>query len=321
MRRGLALTVLFATLAVPPFSACADESRPKKKNADVENIGSRDVTRGTWNLYSPERELELGEELARKNEASSRLLKDAFVVEYVTEVADRIGRNSDLRVPLRVRVVDSDEIDAFALPGGHFFVTTGLLLEARTEAELAAVMSHEIAHVAARHATRSMTRVKVWNLASLPLLFFGGPVVYGIQQGLALAVPLTFLRFSRNDEREADFLGLQYHAASGYDPVAFIDFFERIRQREKTQRGGIAKAFSTHPMTRDRIITAERTIEQVLPPREEYVVTTSRHAEVQQHLESLQGERRRRESDQNPVLRRRDLKSDSSGEGKKPLPF
>ena len=321
MRRRLAFAVLLAILVVPSSSASADTPQKKKKNADVENIGSRDVTRGTWNLYSPESELELGAELARKNELSSRLLKDPFVVDYVAEVADRIGRNSDLRVPLRVRVVDSDEVNAFALPGGHFFVTTGLLLEARTEAELAAVMSHEIAHVAARHATRNMTRVKVWNWASLPLLFFGGPVAYGIQQGLTLAVPLTFLKFSRNDEREADFLGLQYHAASGYDPVAFIDFFERVRQQEKKQRGGIAKAFSTHPMTRDRITAAEQTIEQVLPLREEYVVTTSRYAEVQQYLTNLQGERRRRESGQNPVLRRRGWDKNPTGEGKKPTPF
>ena len=319
MRRGLAFPLLLLTLAASGPSASAD--KPKKKNADPQNIGRRDVTRGTWNLYSQERELQVGDELARQTEASSRLLRDPLVLDYVTEVADRIARNSDLRVPLRVRIVDSDEVNAFALPGGHFFVTTGLLLEARTEAELAGLMSHEIAHVAARHATRGMTRVKVWNWASLPLLFFGGPVAYGIQQGLALAVPLTFLKFSRNDEREADFLGLQYHAASGYDPAAFIDFFERTRQREKTEHGGIAKAFSSHPMTRDRITAAERTIEQVLPPREEYVVTTSRHDEVQEHLEGLLGERRRHESNQSPVLRRRGLQKESSGEGKKPLPF
>ena len=319
MRRGLVFSVLLLTLATSGLPAFAD--KPKKKNSDPQNIGRRDVTRGTWNLYSPERELQLGDELARQTEVSSRLLEDPLVLAYVTEVADRVARHSDLRVPLRVRVVDSDEVNAFALPGGHFFVTTGLLLEARTEAELAGVTSHEIAHVASRHATRGMTRVKVWNWASLPLLFFGGPVVYGIQQGLALAVPLTFLQFSRNDEREADFLGLQYHVASGYDPVAFIDFFERTRQREKTQRGGIAKAFSSHPMTRDRITAAERTIEQVLPPREEYVVTTSRYDELQQHLESLLGERRRQESNQSPVLRRRGSQKESSGEGKKLLPF
>ena len=319
MRRRLALYLLAATLGLPFHSADAD--KPKKKNADPQNIGRRDVTRGTWNLYSPERELELGAELARKSEASVRILKDPIVLDFVTEVADRIGRNSDLRTPLRVRVIDSDEVDALALPGGHLFVTTGLLLEARTEAELAGVMSHEIAHLAARHATRGMTRIKVWNWASLPLLFFGGPVAYGIQQGLSLAVPLTFLKFSRNDEREADFLGLQYHAACGYDPVAFIDFFERMRQQEKSSQGGIARAFSTHPMTRDRIAAAERTIEQVLPLREEYVVTTSRYAEVQQHLESLSGERRRKDSAQNPVLRRRGPRKQSIVEGRQLPPF
>jgi len=319
MRPRLALSLLAATLGLPFFSAHAD--KPKQKNADPQNIGRRDVTRGTWNLYSPERELELGAELARRNELSVRLLKDPVVLDFVSDLADRIGRNSDLRVPLRVRVIDSDEVNVLALPGGHLFVTTGLLLEAQTEAELAGVMSHEIAHLAARHATRGMTRVKVWNWASLPLLFFGGPVAYGIQQGLSLAVPLTFLKFSRNDEREADFLGLQYHAASGYDPVAFIDFFERMRRREKTPLGGIAKAFSTHPMTRDRITAAERTIEQVLPVREEYVVTTSRHTEVQQYLERLSGERRRENQGRNPVLRRRAPRRESAEEGKQLPPF
>ncbi len=309
MRRRLALSLLAATLGFPFESVLAD--KPKQKNADPQNIGRRDVTRGTWNLYSPERELELGDELARRNEVSARLLKDPEVLGFVAELADRIGRNSDLRVPMRVRVIDSDEVNALALPGGHLFVTTGLLQEARSEAELAAVLAHEIAHVAARHTTRSMTRVRVWSWASLPLLFFGGPVAYGIQQGLTLAVPLTFLKFSRNDEREADFLGLQYHAASGYDPVAFVDFFERLRQREKAPLGGIAKAFSTHPMTRDRITAAKRTIEQVLPLREEYVVTTSRHAEMQQYLGRLSGEKGR-ELGPSPVLRRRSPRRESA---------
>jgi predicted Zn-dependent protease len=210
-------------------------------------------------------------------------------------------------VPAQVRVVDSDELNAFALPGGHFFINTGLILEAQTEAELASMIAHEIAHVAARHATKQRTKANIWNWASIPLLLFGGPLAYSIYQGAAIAVPLTFLKFSRNAEQEADFLGLQYHYKAGYDPVAFVDFFERLKRREKEgERGGIAKVFSTHPMTKDRIKQAEDVIERYLPEREEYVVTTSRFDQVRSYLERLLGQRARaRQPGAGPLLRDR----------------
>ncbi len=302
MRRVIVLLLACTLLNVP--TAPAGQSK-KKKNADTENIGQRDINKGSWNMYSPEREMALGEELARQAERSSRLLHDPVVLVYVTEVAERIARHSDLRMPLQVRVVDSDEVNAFALPGGHFFVNTGLLLEAQSEAELAAVIAHEVAHVAARHATKQMTKVQIWNLVSIPLLVVGGPVAYGVRQGLALAIPLTFLKFSRNAEREADFLGQQYHEASGYDPAAFVAFFERMKVMEKSPQASIARAFSTHPMTRERIVAAERTIEQTLPPREEYVVTTSRHEEVRDYLRNLEGQHRLEGEAGGPVLRKR----------------
>ena len=248
--------------------------------------------------------MQLGHMMATETERSVALLTDPEVLGYINEVAGRIARNSDSQLPLQVRVVDSNEVNAFALPGGHFFINTGLILEARTEAELASVIAHEVAHVAARHATKRMTKAEIWNWASIPLAFIGGPAAYWVSQGLALAVPLTFLKFSRNAEREADFLGLQYHYAAGYDPVAFVDFFERLKRLEKERKGGIAKAFSTHPMTKDRIVAAGKTIDQILPPREAYVVTTSRHDEVRSYLRQLLGERERREA-ADPVLRKR----------------
>ena len=318
MRQGIAF-LLALSLLITPTTASAGSK--KKRNADTENIGQRDINKGSWNLYSPEREVALGAQLAREAERSARLLDDPVVTAYVSGVAEGIGRNSDLRVSLRVRVIDSEELNAFALPGGHFFITTGLILQSESEAELAAVVGHEVAHVAARHATKQMTRVQLWNWMSIPLLFVGGPVAYGVQQGLALAVPLSFLKFSRNAEREADFLGQQYHYASGYDPVAFVDFFERVKKQMKCERGGIARAFSTHPMTRDRIVAAERTIEEVLPPREEYVVTTSRFDEVRAYLEGLQGERRRREASNGPVLRKRNAEEDAEAKPKTAPPF
>jgi len=272
---------------------------------DPAQIGRRDINKGKWNFYSPEREIALGRSLATEIERTNQLLRDPLVVGYVTEIAERVVRNSDCRVPIQVRVLDSSQVDAFALPGGYFFISTGMLLEAQTEAELAAIVAHEVAHVAARHATRQMTRVRIWNLMSVPLLFFGGPVAYAVQQGAAIAVPLAFLKFSRDAEREADWLGLEYHYASGYDPVAFVDFFERIKRLEKGKRGGIARAFSTHPMARDRIVAAERFIEQHLPSREEYVVNTSQYDDVRGYLADLLNQRMWQQEGPAPVLRKR----------------
>lgn len=305
MRQGISFLVALL-LCLTPTPGFAGGQKQKKKHSDPETIGRRDINKGSLNFYSLESEVALGEELARNVVRTSRLLDDPLVTQYLTRVADRIGRHSDLRMPLRVRVLDSDEINAFALPGGHFFATTGLLLETRSEAELASVIAHEIAHAAARHATKQMSRLRLWNWLSIPLLFLGGPVAYGIQQGLAIAVPLSFLKFSRNAEREADFLGQQYQYASGYDPVAFMDFFERMKQKQKGERGGIAKVFSTHPMTRDRVVAAERNIEQYLPPQEEYVVTTSEFDDVRAYLANLIGERRREEEARGLLLHRRE---------------
>jgi len=318
MRHSIAFLIAFVLL-FPPNALTAKNK--KKRNADIEGIGERDINRGSWNLYSPEREMELGERLARDVERSSRLLYDPVVTAYIRQLADRMARHSDLRMPLQVRVIDSDEINAFALPGGHFFINTGLILETQNEAELASVIAHEIAHVAARHATKQITRAQLWNWVSFPLIFVGGPVGLGLQQGLMLAVPLTFLKFSRNFEREADFLGQQYHYAAGYDPAAFLDFFERMKQKERKEHGGIAKAFSTHPMTKERIVAAEHTIEADLPPRDEYVVTTSRHDEIRAYLRDRLFLRVHREERSGPVLRKRGVPQTSPLPGEKRLPF
>jgi len=308
-----AVAAILAGLLFCPATAPAQNKKDPK--FDIGQIGSRDISKGKWNFYSPEREMELGRQLAQDAERTSHLLTDPFVVRYVAAVGERIARNSDLRVPLQVRVVNSGEVDAFALPGGYFFITTGMLLQVQTEAELAGVISHEIAHVAARHATRQMTRAQIWNLVSIPLVFAGGTVAYAIQQAASLAVPLTFLKFSRNSEKEADVLGLQYHYTSGYDPAAFVTFFERIRRLEKDERGGIARMFSSHPMTRDRIVAAERFIERHLPAREEYVVNTSEHDRIHKYLVEFLRQQELRES-LTPVLRAQ-TESESKPELKK----
>jgi beta-barrel assembly-enhancing protease len=304
------LVVLVAAACVP-----AAEAQGRQRHADVDEIGDRDITRGSWNFFSPEREYELGRQLAAEAAASVLLLRDPLVHAYITDLTDLIVRNSDAVTPVEIYVVDSDELNAFALPGGFFFINTGLILAAETEAELTSVIAHEVAHVAARHGTRQMTKARIWNFASLPLFFFGGPVAYAIHQTAALAVPMTFLKFSRNNEREADFLGLQYHYKAGYDPLAFVDFFERMKaleKRGKDEPGGIARVFSSHPMTRDRVRRAMRTIEQHLPERELYVVNTSGHDEVRNHLRRLLGERLRRSDDEEgPVLR---IRTEAAGE-------
>lgn len=273
------LLVLLLMLSLPGTAAA-------QKHKDVENIGARDINKGSWNLYSLEREMELGRSLAMEVESSARLLRDPRVQAYTDGLVQRLVRNSDSQVPFTVKVIDSDEVNVFALPGGFFYVNTGMILAAETEAELAGMLAHEIAHVTARHATKQASKARLFQLFSLPLIFVSGPVGYGIQQALGLAVPLTFLKFQRNAEREADFLGLQYTFRAGYDATALIDFLERLKEEDFQAR--IPGAFSTHPMTKDRIQRAQKEIAEVLPPRSESVVSTSGFEEIKAHLRRLQ---------------------------------
>lgn len=278
--RALTRLVLLSVLVCLPPAGWA------QKHKDIENIGQRDINEGSWNLYSIEKEIELGRKLAAEVEATSRLLRDPRVQGYVQDIVQNLARNSDARLPFTVRVIDSDELNAFALPGGFLYVNTGLILEAETEAELAGILAHELAHVTARHATKQATKARLFQWLSLPLIFIGGPVGYGIQQALGLAVPLTFLKFNRNAEREADFLGLQYSYRAGYDPVALVHFLERLKQADRESR--LASVFSSHPMTKDRIQRAQKGIAEVLSPRKEYVVSTSRFDRMQDYLQRLQ---------------------------------
>jgi predicted Zn-dependent protease len=277
-RRPYRAALLAGLLALPIALAA-------QKNRDVEKIGQRDINKGSLNLYSLEREIQVGRQLAADVEASSHLLRDARVQGYVEDLVQNLVRNSDANVPFTVRVIDSDELNAFALPGGFLYVHTGLISEARTEAELAGVLAHEIAHVTARHATKQASKAQLFSWLSIPLIFVGGPVAYGVSQAMNVAGPLAFLKFSRNAEREADFLGLQYSYRAGYDPTGLIDFLERIKRKESESR--LSKLFSTHPMTRDRVQRAQKAMASVLPPRDEYVVTTSRFEETRRHLRRL----------------------------------
>src|SRR5690242_19795503 len=234
MRFSARAAVLFLSVALlAPVSFGSD----KKK--DPEEIGNRDVGKGV-NFYSLEKEIALGKQLAQEVERQAKIIDDPVIAEYVNRVGQNLVRNSDAKVPFTIKVLDSEEVNAFALPGGFFFVNSGLILKADNESELAGVMAHEIAHVAARHGTRQATRGTIINYASIPLIFMGGWTGYAIRQGAGLAIPLGFLTFSRGFEKEADFLGLQYMYKSGYDPTAFVDFFEKIQSMEKKKPGSIS---------------------------------------------------------------------------------
>jgi beta-barrel assembly-enhancing protease len=260
------------------------EKKKVPSKYDINHIGDRGVGNGA-NRYSLERERKLGHALAQHVDMSSKLVTDPVITEYVNRLGQRIVRNSDARVPFTIKVIKSDDINAFSLPGGYFYVYTGMILTADNEAELVSVMAHEVAHVAARHATRAETRMKIWRYASIPLVFGG------------LAAPMLSMKFGRDAEREADLLGLEYEYAAGYDPQAFVQFFEKLHAKEKQNQNVAEKAFATHPATEDRIRRGQKEISSLLPDKAEYVVDTSEFQEVKVRVANLMHER--------PVLHRR----------------
>jgi predicted Zn-dependent protease len=318
MRRVLTLATALA-LSVPLVSVAAfgadvdpkvsdkDKKDKEKKVApkkDPDEIGNRDVGKGV-NFYSIEKEIALGKGLAQEVERQSKIVDDPVIAEYINRVGQNLVRNSDAKVPFTIKMVDTEEVNAFALPGGFFFVNSGLMLKAESEAELAGVMAHEIAHVAARHGTRQATRGQIAQLSTIPLIFMGGWTGYGIRQAASIAIPIGFLTFSRGFESEADMLGLQYMYKAGYDPGAFVDFFEKIQSLEKRKPGTMSKVFSSHPPTEDRITTAQKNIQDLLKERPEYVVTTSEFNDIKGRLQALHNRRKVDDKDLNrPTLRK-----------------
>jgi beta-barrel assembly-enhancing protease len=285
---------------------------------DVDAVGNRNVGcgRGVGNWYSIEHQVADGRRYAQMIESQVKLINDPVITEYVNRVGQNIVRNSDAQVPFTIKVIDSDVVNAMALPGGFFYVNSGLILAADEEAELAGVMAHEIAHVAACHYGREMTRANLLQMASIPFIFMGGAIGYAGYEAAGLAIPMTFLKFSRGFEAQADYLGIQYMYRAGYDPSAFVSFFEKIQAMEKKKPGTLSKAFDTHPQTPDRIEKSQEEIQKILPSKKEYVVTTSEFDEVKARLASI--ENRHKVIDQKdankPTLRRAST-SDGNGNG------
>jgi predicted Zn-dependent protease len=304
----------------PPAQDTSTPAAPEKpdKNApppgslnNLDAIGNRNVgcNKGMGNWYSLDKQVAMGRQYSQQVEHSAKMVSDPEVTEYINRLGQNLVRNSDAKVPFTIKVIDTDDVNAFALPGGFFYVNSGLILAADNEAELAGVMAHEIGHVAACHVAREQTRGNIVNLASIPLIFVpGGWAVYeGAQVALGIGVPLTFMKFSRNFEAEADFLGMEYMYKAGYDPQSFISFFEKIEAQEKKKPGTLAKAFASHPMTPDRVAAAQQEMKAVLPARPEYIVDTSEFQLVKGRLASLENRHKVQNDKDNkdrPTLRR-----------------
>jgi predicted Zn-dependent protease len=286
----------------------------QNKKDDPAQIGNRDVGKGV-NIYSIEREMALGKQLAQEVQRQAKIVDDPLISEYINRIGQNLVRNSDAKVPFTFQLIEGDSPNAFALPGGYIFVYTGLIKIADEEDELAAALAHEIAHVAARHMTKQATKSEIINIASIPasVILGGGLAGIAARQGANLGIPAAFLHFTRKDEAEADYLGLQYLYAAGYDPNGAVSIFEKLESLQKSKPGTVARIFSTHPMDADRIQKAESEINRILPARDEYVINTSEYRGMRERLitrdmrkksNAAQG----REDDQDrPTIRRRDL--------------
>jgi tetrahydromethanopterin S-methyltransferase subunit G len=289
---------------------------------DVNAVGTRNIGgRGMGNWYSTESEIRMGKQYADEIEKSTKFITDPVVTEYINRIGQNIVKNSDCKVPFTIKVIDTDEINAMALPGGFFYVNSGLVLAADEEAELGGVMAHEIAHVCAHHAAREMTRANYAQIGMVPLIMMTGYTWtgYGIYEAAQLMIPITFLEFSREFEAQADYLGVQYMYRAGYDPQAFVTFFEKVENLEKQKPGAVAKVFENHPQTPDRIEHTEEEIASILPPKDEYLVTTSEFNDVKARLARIENKRRILDRKPGkPTLRRASTADDSGDKSDRP---
>ena len=303
------VTIFFLTVAIFVVPATA------RKNEDVENIGNRGISGGRVygifpNMISLEKEIELGQQVAAEFEQTALLLDDPVVNEYIDRISQNIVKHSDAKVPFHVKVVDTDEVNAFAFPGGFFYVNKGLILAAENESELAGVIAHEISHVTARHATTRMSKGQYMQIAAIPAMVFGGYwTQMALQNGLGLGINLELLGVTRDSEREADQLGIQYLWNTGYDPNGFVSFFEKLQAEEKDKPGRLAGWFRTHPSTDNRIIAALDE-QRYLPEKDSYIVNTSEFDRIKARVQAYDDaqkydEERDPNEPKRPTLKRR----------------
>jgi beta-barrel assembly-enhancing protease len=281
--------------------ACTVPLGAQSKKDDINQIGNRDVGKGV-NFYSLEKEMALGKQLAQEVQRQAKMVDDPLISEYVNRVGQNLVRNSDAKVPFTFQVIENEVPNAFSLPGGYVFVNTGLIEIAEEEDELAGAMAHEIAHVAARHMTREATKSQIAGLGTLAAsILVGGWAGLAARQGANAALPMTFLSFSRADESEADYLGVQYLYATGYDPAAIITIFERLDALSRRQPG-TSRFLSTHPRDSDRIQKTQKEIDQILPAREEYVVNTSDYVAMRERVFAREAQKKPIPEQNQPAL-------------------
>ncbi|HYG81930.1 MAG TPA: M48 family metallopeptidase [Pyrinomonadaceae bacterium] len=260
--------------------------KPLKTDEDPAMIGKRKINGGfiNWMAMGMEKEVALGRYLAAEIDREAKFVDDPAITEYVNRVGQNIVLHSDAKVPFTIKVIDSDEVNAFALPGGFFYVNKGLILAADNEAELAGVMAHEIAHVAARHAVENQAKATLAEYGLLGAsIFLGGIPGLIINNAGPFAALLGFMKFSRDAETEADKLGVQYLYAAGYDPNALATMFEKLAAKNKKKPGFLSKAFSTHPQPPDRRAASLALVAR-FPEREEYAISTSEFQKVKARL-------------------------------------
>jgi predicted Zn-dependent protease len=275
---------------------------------DLNAIGNRNVgcNRGLGNWYTLDAQVKMGQEFAQQVEKSSHVITDPVVNEYVNRLGQNLSRNSDTRLPFTIKVLDVEEPNAFALPGGYMFVNAGTILLADDESELAGVMAHEIGHVAACHAARGATRGTLASLAMIPVVILtGGIAGIGVNQAANFGIPAVFSKFGRNFEAQADYLGVQYAYRTGYDPNGMINFFEKLQSLEKKRPGFAMKLYGDHTQTPDRIEKSQHEIGTILPPRDQYIVDSSEFGEARKRLALIMKHRLPKDGkEQNPELRR-----------------
>jgi hypothetical protein len=269
--------------------AAPASSKVLAPNEDPNMIGKRNINGGTdkffgWLGGSKDKEMQIGRQLALEVEQQAKMVDDPIITEYINRVGQNVVLHSDAKIPFTIKVIDSDEVNAFALPGGFFFVNKGLILAADNEAEIAGVMAHEIGHVAARHAMENAGKGQFLQYGILAGMIFGGPIAGTVLQNTAgIGQALAFFKFSRGAEEEADRLGVQYLYASGYDPTAMSTMFEKLASRNKKKPGTLSKLFMSHPPSADRHDTSLALVSR-FPEKEEYIISTSEFQRVKEHL-------------------------------------